>query len=252
MVFNHAPELVQGWTQPPRDLAGRLDKVKPFGGTAIYDAVHPDGAAASTRAAPALRPRHHLRRRGHGQRRRLQEALAALNRTDAFVYAIAIDAPAGPPSTAGSRPTRCARLPARTAGTRPSSTDPGPAGRDRAHRQRAEPPVHARLCSTARRRTASTTCCASARTTAPSCALAPRLLRRGQGGAVRRDVAPAWRVLRACLVGGILPARLQWKTTCWRPAERYRSGRNGVASKASCRVSGTWVRIPPSPPTLNN
>ena len=31
-------------------------------------------------------------------------------------------------------------------------------------------------------------------------------------------------------------------------AERYRSGRNGGASKASCRASGTWVRIPPSPP----
>ena len=30
--------------------------------------------------------------------------------------------------------------------------------------------------------------------------------------------------------------------------ERYRSGRNGGASKASCRVTGTWVRIPPSPP----
>src|SRR6187551_1861509 len=32
--------------------------------------------------------------------------------------------------------------------------------------------------------------------------------------------------------------------------ERYRSGRNGGASKASCRVSGTWVRIPPSPPSF--
>ncbi len=31
-------------------------------------------------------------------------------------------------------------------------------------------------------------------------------------------------------------------------AERYRSGRNGGASKASCRETGTWVRIPPSPP----
>src|SRR4030095_17267821 len=31
--------------------------------------------------------------------------------------------------------------------------------------------------------------------------------------------------------------------------ERYRSGRNGGASKASCRVTGTWVRIPPSPPS---
>ena len=33
-------------------------------------------------------------------------------------------------------------------------------------------------------------------------------------------------------------------------AERYRSGRNGIASKAICRVTGTWVRIPPSPPTF--
>src|SRR3954452_12591023 len=32
--------------------------------------------------------------------------------------------------------------------------------------------------------------------------------------------------------------------------ERYRSGRNGGASKASCRVTGTGVRIPPSPPTF--
>ena len=39
-------------------------------------------------------------------------------------------------------------------------------------------------------------------------------------------------------VGGARPHR----------AERYRSGRNGGASKASCRVTGTWVRIPPSPP----
>ena len=33
--------------------------------------------------------------------------------------------------------------------------------------------------------------------------------------------------------------------------ERYRSGRNGGASKASCRETGTWVRIPPSPPFIN-
>ena len=35
-------------------------------------------------------------------------------------------------------------------------------------------------------------------------------------------------------------------------AERYRSGRNGGASKASCRASGTWVRIPPSPPFISS
>jgi hypothetical protein len=41
------------------------------------------------------------------------------------------------------------------------------------------------------------------------------------------------------------PSREQPARTTW---ERYRSGRNGGASKASCRVTGTWVRIPPSPP----
>src|SRR4029450_1670750 len=34
--------------------------------------------------------------------------------------------------------------------------------------------------------------------------------------------------------------------------ERYRSGRNGGASKASCRVTGPWVRIPPPPPNKSN
>ena len=33
--------------------------------------------------------------------------------------------------------------------------------------------------------------------------------------------------------------------------ERYRSGHNGGASKASCLPkAGTWVRIPPSPPAI--
>jgi Ca-activated chloride channel homolog len=96
MVFNHAPELVQGWTLPPRDLAGRLDKVKPFGGTALYDAV--------VRVGPMLAKRRHQRcglviisdGEDTASDVRLQEALTALGRTDAFVYGIAIDAPTGP------------------------------------------------------------------------------------------------------------------------------------------------------------
>lgn len=96
MVFNHEPELVKGWTFPPRDLAGSLDTVKPFGGTAIYDAL--------LRTAPLLGKRRHQRcglvvvsdGEDTASDARLQDALAALNRTDAFVYAIAIDAPTGP------------------------------------------------------------------------------------------------------------------------------------------------------------
>jgi VWFA-related protein len=96
MVFNHAPELVEGWTRPPRELAGRLDGVKPFGGTALYDAL--------LRAAPLFEQRRHQRcglvivsdGEDTASDVRLQDALPALGRSDAFVYAIAIDAPAGP------------------------------------------------------------------------------------------------------------------------------------------------------------
>jgi Ca-activated chloride channel homolog len=96
MVFNHEVEVVQPWTQPPRELAGLLDKVKPFGGTAIYDAV--------LRAAPLLSKRRQQRcglviisdGEDTASDAHLQEALSALGRTDAFVYGIAIDAPTGP------------------------------------------------------------------------------------------------------------------------------------------------------------
>lgn len=96
MVFNHHADVVQGWTTPPRPLAGRLEGVKPFGGTALYDAV--------IRAAPLLGRRRHQRcglvivsdGEDTASDARLQEALSALHRTDAFVYAIAIDAPRGP------------------------------------------------------------------------------------------------------------------------------------------------------------
>ena len=96
MVFNHEPELVRGWTQPTRELAGRLDGAKPFGGTSLYDAV--------IRTAPLLSKRRHQRcglvivsdGEDTASDAKRQDALAALARTDAFVYAIAIDAPSGP------------------------------------------------------------------------------------------------------------------------------------------------------------
>jgi len=96
MVFNHEPDLVAGWTVPPRALAGRLDAARSFGGTALYDAV--------IRAAPLFATRRHHRcglviisdGEDTASDAKLQQALAALSRTDAFVYGIAIDAPAGP------------------------------------------------------------------------------------------------------------------------------------------------------------
>lgn len=95
MVFNHEPELVRGWTQPPKELAGRLDSVKPFGGTSLYDAL--------IRTSTLLPRRRHQRcglvivsdGEDTSSDAKRQDALSALGKSDAFVYAIAIDAPGG-------------------------------------------------------------------------------------------------------------------------------------------------------------
>lgn len=95
MVFNHAPAIESSWTRP-RALAGRLDGVTPSGGTAIYDAV--------IKAASMFDSRRHQRcglviisdGADTASDARLQDVLRRLNQTDAFVYGIAIDAPAGP------------------------------------------------------------------------------------------------------------------------------------------------------------
>jgi Ca-activated chloride channel homolog len=96
MVFNHQPDLVQAWIVPPKALAGRLDSVRPFGGTALYDAL--------IRTSPLLEKRRHQRcgliivsdGEDTASDARVQDALVSLGHTDAFVYGIAIDAPAGP------------------------------------------------------------------------------------------------------------------------------------------------------------
>jgi Ca-activated chloride channel homolog len=99
MVFNHSPIVRAQWTRPPRDLAGKLDSVRPFGGTAIYDAL--------VKAVPLFDKRRHERcgllvlsdGADTASDARLQDALRKINYSDAFVYAIALDAPPGPAIT---------------------------------------------------------------------------------------------------------------------------------------------------------
>ena len=98
-TFSHEPRMMSDWTRPTGGLRGALDQVRPAGGTAIYDAlkvfapfftrrVHPraallvisDGADTASDAT-------------------LNEARDTLRRTDALVYAIAIDAPDSREST---------------------------------------------------------------------------------------------------------------------------------------------------------
>ena len=89
--FNHAPQLVAPWTTPPSDVGRPLDTVQPFGGTAIYDAMQ--------EAIPRFRTRTHQRAAvllisdgsDTASDANVRDIKRQLRRSDAFVYAIAID-----------------------------------------------------------------------------------------------------------------------------------------------------------------
>jgi Ca-activated chloride channel family protein len=94
VAFNHQPYFLSWWTRERNRLTAMLEPIRPTGGTAVYDAVMAaipqftvrgnqraalvlisDGADTASDAA-------------------LREVRSALLRTDAFVYAIAVDPPA--------------------------------------------------------------------------------------------------------------------------------------------------------------
>jgi VWFA-related protein len=94
MVFNHAPTVRAPWTRP-RSLSGRLDRVTPSGGTAIFDAVVKAAAMFETRRFQRCGLVVISDGNDTGSDASLQDTLRRLNQTDAFVYAIALDAPGG-------------------------------------------------------------------------------------------------------------------------------------------------------------
>ncbi len=94
VAFNHQPRPLTTWTQTPDVVRNAMSTLKPFGATALYDAlltvlpmmdtrtkqrasvlIISDGADTASDAA-------------------LREVRSALVRSDAFVYAIAVDPPA--------------------------------------------------------------------------------------------------------------------------------------------------------------
>ena len=93
LVFNHTPRLEVGWTLGPRQLRHRLDDIRPYGGTSIYDAM--------MEALPLFARRQHQRAAvllisdgaDTGSHANVRDVRRLLRRSDAFVYAIAIDAP---------------------------------------------------------------------------------------------------------------------------------------------------------------
>jgi Ca-activated chloride channel family protein len=99
IAFNHAPRLVVAWMTPPLSLRGTLDTVIPTGGTAIYDAVD--------RAVPELARRRHQRAAmvvisdgaDTASDKTLFQLRSDVRRSDAFIYALAIEGAEERPST---------------------------------------------------------------------------------------------------------------------------------------------------------
>ena len=93
VAFNHAPKTLTGWTRTAGDVRRALDSLKPFGGTAAYDAV----IESLPMIARRTRERAALLVISDGadtaSNATLRDVRSALLRSDAFVYAIAIDSP---------------------------------------------------------------------------------------------------------------------------------------------------------------
>jgi VWFA-related protein len=95
MTFNHAPHLLTPWTTPAEAITVRsaLDTLHPSGGTAIYDTI--------LSALPLIdrRPRDRAALviisdgADTASDATLRVLRSALVRTDAFIYAVAIDSP---------------------------------------------------------------------------------------------------------------------------------------------------------------
>ncbi len=96
-AFNHGARTLTPWTTTPGVVSDALNALRPSGGTAIYDAV--------ISALPQIDRRNRQRAAllvisdgaDTASDATLRDVRAALLRSDAFVYAIAIDSPNGYP-----------------------------------------------------------------------------------------------------------------------------------------------------------
>jgi VWFA-related protein len=93
LAFNHQPHVLTSWTNTPAVVQGALERIKPSGGTAVYDAV--------VEALPLLEVRSRQRAAiviisdgaDTASNASLRDVRSALWRSEAFAYAIAIDSP---------------------------------------------------------------------------------------------------------------------------------------------------------------
>jgi Ca-activated chloride channel family protein len=115
-VFNHRPRALTPWTNTPAVVTEALAALRPSGGTAIYDAV--------VNAMPQIERR--TRQRGAlliisdgadtASDATLRDVRSALLRSDAFVYAIAIDSPGAFPINTRVNPAALSEITGQSGG----------------------------------------------------------------------------------------------------------------------------------------
>lgn len=93
VAFNHEPRVIAPWMRGPNGLDARLEALRPWGGTALYDAV--------LHALPLVDKRSRQRAAlvlisdgaDTASDASVRDVRVRLLRSDAFVYAIAVDPP---------------------------------------------------------------------------------------------------------------------------------------------------------------
>ena len=94
VAFNHEPRALTPWTQAPDVVKTAMSALKPFGSTALYDAVLTALPMMNTRTKQRASVLIISDGADTASDAGLREVRSALIRSDAFVYAIAVDPPA--------------------------------------------------------------------------------------------------------------------------------------------------------------
>jgi VWFA-related protein len=116
MAFNHKPRVLTGWTREPDLVRRTLDALRPSGGTAVYDAI--------VQSLPLMAKRTRQRAAvvvisdgaDTASDATLRDIRSALLRSDAFVYAVAIDSPERQPINTRVNPTALREITAESGG----------------------------------------------------------------------------------------------------------------------------------------
>jgi Ca-activated chloride channel family protein len=94
IAFNHEPRPLTQWTQTPDVVRSAMAPLRPFGSTALYDAVLTVLPMMNTRTKHRASVLISSDGADTASDAALRDVRSALVRSDAFVYAIAVDPPA--------------------------------------------------------------------------------------------------------------------------------------------------------------